>query len=255
MVRYSVSQPWHFGFTLSQYYETLSEEQKRKVMLPNIALKELDELYEFTLRIPPARKVVLEELVKLAYGPYNPGILLPCLVVSHAKPLTEFDLPESVSEMTINALARNGIVHQFTGKSRPNGEVVFAAYNQEIMQTYFELLTKFESKNITKEEMDLINGIFYGYPIGDVFSMTFEFKFPDDISKLYHPKGLHHVVFAPGWSKQWRREVGMKGLEHLSRVYFELITNWPSIDDSPLSYVLAPRHFIRDPVLSKQRAQ
>ncbi len=238
--RYSIDQPWNFGFTPSEYFETLSPEQKSRVKLQNISLHDLDSLHELTLATPNSRKVVLEDLVNLAIISNTNMLLLPALVMSHCKPFSELDIDPLLVPQVLDLIKEHG-VSGCTDPSRDRGHRVnvLTGYSAEIIAKYQEIEARYRCGKLTINEAHMMRGIIFGFPIGDVFSWTFEHdRRTNDLERLSKGRvdlpGLFFVSYALGWSEVWKAEVGEKGLRHLRDTSYQQITNFSSFENSPL---------------------
>ena len=233
MPRYSFDQPWNFGVKPSDYSETLSLDQQSRVHLPNVTLRELDELHELTLGSPGNRKVVLRELHELAVGAYLRQMIVPCLLIARCKPFGEFDLPEYFMAQVIDKLDEYGVPFVESEQQHNGNPDILAGFSQQIVDTYISYQQKREAGEITKKEFDIISGILFGLPIGDVFSWTFEY--PRDYTQLTVHEDLFYASFPAGWSQEWRDNVGNRAAEHLRTVYYQSTTDVGSLENSILS--------------------
>ena len=246
--RFSMNQPWNFGYTPKQYFATLSPEQKERFDPRYIGFKGLDELHCLTATSPPARRLILPYLIDRAVGAYDQKALISALVLTNCKPFGEI----SYDAKKVEEHAEIMVQHELKVRILPYGTTLkvktenpkrqtdrelLIGFSDEVIKIYLDLYTKFQSGIIAEMEMDVIQGILFGYPIADVFAhAALDLDIPAEQRKIRFYPLLQNVVVESEWSSEWRQNVGKKGLEHLARVHSFHISGHEIPEESPYAW-------------------
>ena len=226
MVRFEHQAPWHFGYTPSDYYETLNKAQKQKAPQQMFSLRNIDEIFNLTLQIPPPRKLVLDEVIDAASLIHCREMLIVSHVASYCKPFGEFDIPLEFTK-DIMAVGEAHGMGMSIGRSAFENCVTVAA-DHALLSEFKKIERTTEKLSARSSERNIVLGMLFGYPIGEVFSWTFEFNY-NIRKKIYRPAGLFFASYPRGWSPSWRKEVGYRGQEHLKAVSEQYSFNGRSV--------------------------
>ena len=254
MVRFADNQPWNFGLKPSNYFEFQLKKLRCsgdiKRIKRNIALRDfsvnfrngddlfllaldilggiqtLDKLYDLTLNTLPLdlvqgrKNAGLQELVEVR----DKEALV--LVIRNAKP------SGMIGFKTEPPQSANLFIHPFDIYSdlAPN-IFYYVSSREEIIQALGEYQQKF--KALSRDELgvrtaiDLVHGILFGYPVGDVLEtnnffggkeLTFETEGNKNNPNKNFPL-LQHKPHPLLWASEWQEQIGIRGEEHLQRVY------------------------------------
>lgn len=227
--RFSVNQPWHFGYFPSTYYATLDEETQSEINLTNVTLKELDSLHKLAISAPNTRRLDPVLLKRISKGYFidedisNPT-LIP-LAATYCKPFSEAELKKNTAEEIADLLGSIGVAtrilpHPNENIAQEQSDVVMllAGYSDKIIDTNLGWMSRRETDKITMEELRIVSGIIFGFPIADVFGHDM----PSE-ANVHHPSLVH--TFKPEtWSEEWKKKIGYHGEQHLSQVYNDMLS-------------------------------
>ncbi|MBI3334842.1 hypothetical protein HYZ97_05120 [Candidatus Pacearchaeota archaeon] len=171
MARFAVNQPWHFGYTPRDYYDTLTRKQKANVHLPHLSLDTLEELFEMTLKTPPARAIHAPKIIDMMALTRHSAPLTVLSVACYCKPLGELDIDSSFLRMLASKLEECTI--PFCTKKSSNAvyaKTLTAWISEEVRREYERIEKRYQQGKLARQERDLMSGILFGFPLGEVFS-------------------------------------------------------------------------------------
>lgn len=214
--RFDQDQPWFFGWTPSEYFSTLPGDAQRRIRLRIASLDDLDRYHELARACPGTRLVEgFVPALSAALGARTAGerdecLELASLVVSYCKPLAEVVLYAPAADAA-DVLRAYGVRTRVVNVSERRA-TLYMGYSDAIIDALADCDAALRRKDVTLDERSLVNGILFGYPIGDVFGFCL------GIGDTWYP-GLVHSPRPHCWSATWSEQVGFRGLKHLADVY------------------------------------
>jgi hypothetical protein len=238
--RFEENQPWNFGYTPSEYHETLKDSIKCTLSLNDQQLEHLDSIHNKTIECPAAReldRITISDLL------INESIGFPCkqlfgFVASYTKPLSYNTYKNNEEQRTQEVLTRLGI----KTKTIPAGTITsfpehyndfVASFSDELVELFIQNSEKIKNKEITQKEWHLNNGIMLGYPIAEVFGFAV-------VEEMNYPRSLHEkssykthpyisknrfrknfACFPKLWSQEWNKNIGEDSVQHILATYLK----------------------------------
>lgn len=220
--------PWDFGISPSEYIKSM----KNREPYVEKAVKELgegayrkglewlDSLFSSTLDCPPLR-IIEPELRKCVEGT---GTKDAVLVASHARPGCYFFTSDKEYARSFfsdpGTISRLGVFH-LKDLEKPTGDpeadgmgALNMSFSPDINDECVKITDELNRKKVSKSAYDMVMGISYGYPVGDVIELA-----NGNPPLLSHRNVLSHFINPDSWTDLWRERVGMEGEEELARIY------------------------------------
>lgn len=226
-IRFQRNRPWDFGIKPSEYLKSGPIDDNLTRAVEEIGIDEIDGIFALTVSIPDLRVLSPEEhhvLDDICLFDYNPSVL----VASNAKPAGDFHLSDlDRAKKTLQELGL--YVDDSAISLGMDAPLVFTvSSNPEILEVLRKGFSDWCQGIRSDRGYHLTSGLCYGYPVAD--SLGFD---GFNLSKFVNRKRtigydgrldvLEHVVCVTRWTQYWRKNVGIRGEEHLANVYREVL--------------------------------
>ena len=225
--------PWYFGYTLKDLIEKADKE-----LFSIEALELANEIFQYSVKNILSTRLLDDKIkgkiaeVFSSFKPYWHELLSLSLTISYAKPIGCIYYTGNI-EILSDKISELNLYYDYEPMGGYGLDIVFT-YDRYILENYREVYKKFNYL-----DRDLLLGILYGYPLGDILGfcrMRSKEIRPADYYQIWKRKHkyrkqlryLLHVPTPDHWPEKWKRSIGMKGEEYLNEKYKSLIGSYES---------------------------
>jgi hypothetical protein len=216
--RFSQDQPWNFGYTPCDYWDTLSAWQQYRLNVNTRTIGTAEQLFAKTLQVPGFRKLPKNIFASMLEPAQQRKAIL---TASHCKPVAEIRVKHDSEENFLSILKELGMRCLLIQHPSYTKFIISA---EQSLPHHYSLIYHHQDQYgwIKPQDLRFLAGILHGYPMADIFGIVQ----PKPLLKPrgYNAEGLDHMVYPDIWSSSWKQEIGDRANMHLRSVYSLALT-------------------------------